>query len=611
MTKTERLAAYKTFSDNVIATIPEYRASKPSQRMKQPWDDLMALPITALQQIQGKSLASRMNSLVGFNPSLLTELEAITDFLPEESKVIARYYSVYKNIVTIPTCLHCGKALKEKERFRVVGTRPDKGDEGFGHFCSGRSCSSAYEGTVAQRKETNLAVRGVEVPSQHADVRAKMDATHLERHGETHFAKTQKGKELRESRFGGNSPFSDSNVRDTAKATIQERYGCDNAMGNQNFADKAGAGKQSHAYSQLWELDNCEPCFTEDEYNGVMADAANGIPHIYTFVCKACTNEFEGSLEHQSYRKSNKPRCPICEPKTVSAGESSLLRAITSRNPLATVTQGDRKLLNKSEIDILVADTKTGVEFNGLYWHSDFHGEKCRDYHQGKLEKMAEKGHRLIYVWEDEWRNSKESVENRTALACSPRVKVNADDCQVVCSNDFKTLMDAWHRDGSLGGHLSTYVLQHKGNTVALLQTVHRPSKKKGMSGKTSLRYAPVGTFKVEGDFEMLLAHVIKKLRTETMILTAELDPSHDDVAVFQGTGFGLESEKAHEPWYLVAPCQYKHRLTKSQLIERVSEADPTMNSKTTMTDTRLERLGADRVWGVKRQLWTMTVTKD
>lgn len=602
MTTTERLQAYQEYSDNVIATIPEYRAKRPSQRSKQPWDDLLAVPVTALKQIPVADVSSRLNSLAKFNPDLVSELEQITDFLPKSAKTVERYYLVYNQLTAVPKCGHCGKKMKPNVGFRLT--------TGYNPHCT-VSCGAAAKETIAQRKETNLAVRGVEVPSQHADVRAKMDATHLERHGETHFAKTQKGKELRESRFGGNSPFSDSNVRDTAKATIQELYGCDNAMGNQNFADKAGAGKQSHAYSQLWELDNCEPCFTEDEYNGVMADAANGIPHIYTFVCKACANEFEGSLEHQSYRKSNKPRCPICEPKTVSAGESSLLRAITSRNPLATVTQGDRKLLNKSEIDILVADTKTGVEFNGLYWHSDFHGEKCRDYHQGKLEKMAEKGHRLIYVWEDEWRNSKESVENRTALACSPRVTVDADDCQVVCSNDFKTLMDTWHRDGSLGGHLSTYVLQHKGNTVALLQTVHRPSKKKGMSGKTSLRYAPVGAFKVEGDFEMLLAHVIKKLRTETMILTAELDPSHDDVAVFQGTGFGLESEKAHEQWYLVSPCKYKHRLTKSQLIERVSEVDPTMNSKTTMTDSRLELVEADRVWGVNRQLWTMTVTKD
>ncbi len=69
-----------------------------------------------------------------------------------------------------------------------------------------------------------------------------------------------------------------------------------------------------------------------------------------------------------------------------------------------SVIQHDRKVLgNGQEIDIYIPSLKFGIEYNGLYFHSDAVG-KPRNYHLAKTEKCKELGIKLIQIFEDEYK---------------------------------------------------------------------------------------------------------------------------------------------------------------------------------------------------------------
>lgn len=618
MAPEERLRRYEEFASVYLSAVREYTKSRPNQRSKAPWQVLVDTGLNALQDIPANEFAPKAYWLLKAYPELERQLVEITDFLPEDSSLVEREYCVYHGLTARPNCKHCGVELvpPSNRKFRFVESKGGKSKAGYGDYC-GIKCGSAAEETVTKRKATNLERRGVEVPSQCEEVREKMRTTTRRKHGEDSFARTESFREGSRRRnmakYGVEavSPFEVEQVRGKSRDTLQERYGVDNAMGVQSFADKAGDGRRRYTYAQMLQSDAFEPCFPEHEYFGVMKNAAAGIPYRYLFRCKSCGDEFLGTLEHKKHRRSSDPVCPVCNPASVSAGEAGLLQAITGLSPDLTVIHRDYEVLrghpelDRHEIDVMVQETQTGVEFNGLYWHSEFAGGKGENYHQRKLDCLMEAGKRLIHVWEDEWQADPELIEARVALACSTPREVPHGECSVSVGKEYQPLMGRWHRDGSLGGHASTYCLLHCGAPVAVMQVVFRPSKRAGVPGKSAVRYAPVGSYRVAGDLSVLFREAQRAARgKDERVFYADVDPSFDDIAAFHDTGFRMVQEKSKQQWYCASPYRYNHRLSKTALIERVRDADPTMNTKTTMTDARLQAVGADRIWGVKRQVW-------
>ena len=55
-------------------------------------------------------------------------------------------------------------------------------------------------------------------------------------------------------------------------------------------------------------------------------------------------------------------------------------------------------------------DYKFGIEFDGLYWHSNIY--KDNDYHLNKTELCEKENIQLLHIFEDEWVNKKEIVKS-------------------------------------------------------------------------------------------------------------------------------------------------------------------------------------------------------
>ena len=67
------------------------------------------------------------------------------------------------------------------------------------------------------------------------------------------------------------------------------------------------------------------------------------------------------------------------------------------------VLMHDRTIINPYEIDIIVPSKSIGIEYDGLYHHSEIGGGKPKTYHSFKTNEAKKHGYQLIHIFEDEW----------------------------------------------------------------------------------------------------------------------------------------------------------------------------------------------------------------
>ncbi len=81
-----------------------------------------------------------------------------------------------------------------------------------------------------------------------------------------------------------------------------------------------------------------------------------------------------------------------------------------------------KRFSNDYELDCYSESLKLGVEYNGLYWHSE--GNKSRRYHLNKTKYFEALGIRVIHIWEHEWRDRQAQVKGYLMSACKANTTV-------------------------------------------------------------------------------------------------------------------------------------------------------------------------------------------
>lgn len=105
---------------------------------------------------------------------------------------------------------------------------------------------------------------------------------------------------------------------------------------------------------------------------------------------------------------------------------------------------------NKLELDIFIPERQIGIEYCGLYWHSEARREKM--YHQEKRQHFARLGIRVIHVYEDEWRDRQDVVKQYLLYQLQPSTeRFYARQCRLidVPSAAARRLLDARHLQGA------------------------------------------------------------------------------------------------------------------------------------------------------------------
>ena len=301
---------------------------------------------------------------------------------------------------------------------------------------------SDVEKANKKREETNLKKYGVKHNSEIKEVVEKRKETHLKNHGYTSnllnpewIEKVQKD---RQEKTGYKNPLQNPKIREKINETNKQKYGSENAMQNNKIVKKSRETKAKNyendplrtvrkTYHKLKSslLENYDLILlnSESEYIGVASRPW------FDFECNKCGHRWKKRFDYASF-----PRCHKCYPTeiTYSSNEEKNLLSFIQNNYSDEIIHCDKSIINPFEIDILLPKLKLGIEYCGLYWHSENSSGKKWNYHKKKYDSMKNKGYDLITIFSDEWLEKTDVVKSILLHKLNTNtVKIYARKCKI------------------------------------------------------------------------------------------------------------------------------------------------------------------------------------
>jgi hypothetical protein len=323
-----------------------------------------------------------------------------------------------------------------------------------------------------------------------------------------------------------------------------------------------------------------------------------------TFECNVCHTQIEKKFYH-----SRGLNCEVCNPqnpKFVSNEEQEIYDYITQELGIVDGHQGDKKLINPYELDMVFPDQRIAVEYCGLYWHSEYSSGKDQRYHYNKMELTNQAGYRLITIFGDEWNLKRDIVKSKLAnIFGQTHRRYYARQCRVdlVSSRDSAEFCNRHHLQGSSIAKIHLGLYSPDDRLVALMTFSNGRRALNTQSNPTEyelVRFVTDGS-SVVGGASRLLKTFIRLYQPTKIISYADLRWSEGNV--YETIGFSKETRPTIGYWYVddYQLREHRYNFTKGQLVK--NGADPSKTEWEIMKE-----LGYDRIWDCGHQKYIMNL---
>jgi hypothetical protein len=314
--------------------------------------------------------------------------------------------------------------------------------------------------------------------------------------------------------------------------------------------------------------------------------------NVYEFKCLKCNNTY--TQYHNSYFI-----CRKCNPSHRSKFEAELLEFVNSELKV-NVVQNYRKAFNGTfEIDLYFPDFNIGIEFNGLYWHSEIGGGKDRNYHLNKTKSAWSKKIRLIHIFEDDWTENKDLIKSKIKhiFNKNPGNKYYARKCVIRTITDLekREFLKNNHIQGNDTSKIKLGAFYH--DKLISVMTFSIPNISKGYKSPQKNIYELSRFCSIKNDiciglFSKMLKHFLKTYTVSKIITYADRCWSDVDNNIYIKNKFIFVKNTPPNYWYT---NDYKNRLhrfqfTKQKLIKMGN--DPSKTEREIMIGMKY-----DRVW--------------
>jgi hypothetical protein len=300
-----------------------------------------------------------------------------------------KLYNYLYDIIEIPKCDNCDKPIK----WRGIFT------EGYLKNCS-KECKNNSKLRIERTKATNLKKYDVDSVLKYDKFKEKRNKTIKNKYGVDNIFKDKevikKTKKTNIEKYGTEYAIQSDIVKEKRKSNNLKKYGVEYPSQLQSQKDLNINNGKAYFENKLKAKGYLVLNYFQD--NTVEIQHPNG--HIFKSIRSICNNRFNTNAELSTIL------LPIGGSK--STGEIEIQNFLLENN--ITFELCNRKKLNGLEIDIYVPDYKLGIEFDGLYWHSNIY--KDNDYHLNKTELCEKENIQLLHIFEDEWVNKKEIVKS-------------------------------------------------------------------------------------------------------------------------------------------------------------------------------------------------------
>ena len=236
----------------------------------------------------------------------------------------------------------------------------------------------------------------------------------------------------------------------------------------------------------------------------------------------------------------------------------------------------NREILSNKEIDVYCPSEKIGIEYDGLYWHSEQFKEDPVYCHLNKSDLADKKGVKLIHLFEDEWIKHSDVVKSRLRkmLKAKDVVKINADDCvlkkvQYKEANDFLKSNDIQNKCKA-----KYYFGLFFRNNLVLIMSIGYNSKK---DIYTILNLCEALNISVINGTHKLLSYFINSLNPSKVIAYA--DKRWCESKEYLSLGFTYVETLSPDYYYVIGNNrENKSKYTKNKLIENSFDKNKTVH---------------------------------
>jgi len=302
-------------------------------------------------------------------------------------------------------------------------------------------------------------------------------------------------------------------------------------------------------------------------------------------------HEWEAALYSRTAQKGN--NCPCCSNK-ISQAEEDILKTLQSYGFL--IEQSDRRILAGKEIDLYLPEQKFGIEFNGLYWHTEGQG-KDKLYHYNKWLSAKKAGVQLVQIWEDDWNRNRplilEMLAHKLNVSTLPKLYARKTTVVPVTIQFARNFLKEHHIQGFASGSYYLGLKDNEGQKIKAVLVL----KKETNNTLNIIRYAT--STNVIGGFTKILSYSTKTYTPSRYITFS--DNCVSDGALYRNNGFVADKELPPDYMYIVKG-ERKHKF--GYRLKRFQNDSELLWDKD-LTELELAKLnGLERIWDAGKTRW-------
>jgi hypothetical protein len=280
-----------------------------------------------------------------------------------------------------------------------------------------------------------------------------------------------------------------------------------------------------------------------------------------------------------------------------SSGCAQLIQYIQNLN--ITISTNNKSLISPYEIDIFIPNLNLGIEYNGIYWHSELAG-RHKHYHINKTKMCNDKGVRLVQIWENEWINQNEIVKSRINSLLGINHRIFARKCIVkeLATKQARAFFNETHIQGHVNG--SQYLGLFLGDELVAAMSLGKSRFEKDKPAEL-LRYSNKLNCNVIGGASKLLSYFIKIFKPTRIVTYTDLRWNTGNM--YKQLGFKFMHVSDPNYFYFKSDIRLMSRIQfqKHKLKDKLENFNPELTEWENMVNN-----GYNRIWDCGNSKWEL-----
>lgn len=293
--------------------------------------------------------------------------------------------------------------------------------------------------------------------------------------------------------------------------------------------------------------------------------------------------------------------CKHCHTSKGETAVCDFILDILGKESKSVICNG-RGVLQGKELDIYMPTRKLAIEYDGLYYHSyeklkkkeDKLGVPAQAYNEWKTNECEKRGIRLIHIFEDEWLEHQDIVEDKLrAILKLPMKRYYARELELRAVP--RDIADAFYEANHIQGktNVSVSIGLYDGEELIALQSFLPYTRKKAKEAWELVRYATKLGAQVIGGFSKCLKWFERGYSPTEIISFADRRWSDPFSNVYESNGFVKDGGVPRSYWYVKAPKRFhKFSFRKAKFKSKYPEVySPDKTEAQMATELGLQRI--------------------